>query len=152
MSLKRQPCLFVLQCAVIVLYTSGFLHLPTPPQSPLKVGICTWVYDTSQEACLTVCSTRVTASDLRGGSGRFETSSNEAVNEQSCQSVLFEVLTAVSANNPGTLGWGLFDVETSRKRNVKRDVLFLYFVYPNSHLGRLRWTLITLLRYSLCQR
>lgn len=37
----------------------------------------------------------------------------------------------MSANNPTTLGSGLFDVETSGKRNVKRDVQ--YFMYSNSH-------------------
>lgn len=88
---------------------------------------------------------------FEGRSGRFETSSAAAVNERGCQSLLFEVLTAMSANNPGTLGWGLFDVENLWKKKCQKRCTVQYFSYLSSHLGRLRWTLITLLAYSLCQ-
>lgn len=53
-------------------------------------------------------------------------------NERSCQSVPFEVLTAMSANNHRILGWGLFDVETSGKGNVK-DV-FWSILHIQTHI------------------
>lgn len=86
---------------------------------------------------------------FEGRSGWFETSSAAAVNKWSCQSRLFEVLTVLSANNPGTLGWGLFDVETFGKRSVKRDIVCSMLLIRRT-LGRLRWTLAASLGHSRC--
>lgn len=83
---------------------------------------------TLQEACLSVGSTRGHSRWFEGRSGWFETSSTAAVNKWCCQSPLFEVLTALSANNPVTLGWSLFDGKSFGKRNVKRDVFYLFSI------------------------
>lgn len=99
---------------------------------------------TLQEACLSVGSTRGHSRWFEGRSGRLETSSSAAVNKWCCQSLLFEVLTALSANNPVALGWSLSDGKSLRKRNVKTRCFIFYFFYFVSHsdLERLRWTFI----------
>lgn len=119
---QSQPCL---SCRVIVLFTLWIFILFHPPE----VCVGRWAASlgcTVEHLAggVSLCLFESGHSQwFEGRSGRFETSSTAAVNKWSCHSLLFEVLTALSANNPGTLGWNLFDVETFGKRNVKRDVL-----------------------------
>lgn len=129
LSLRSQPCL---HCRVFVSLFLSFIYDNFSTVWSLWEGAkqpCDAQRSSSQEACLPVCSTRVTVDDLRRDQGGLRLSSTAAANKWSCQSLLFEVLTALSANSPSILGWGVFDVKSFGKRTKYQKITFFLYLH-----------------------
>lgn len=95
-----------------------WLFLPQK-KSLLEVGSYLWMLTTVPHRRRVCLSSLVgaTASDL-GEFRWYKVSSVAAVHGQSCQSLLFEVSSAMSANCPAPLGWDLFDVKKQMEKEM----------------------------------
>lgn len=83
---------------------------------------------TSQEACLSVGSTRVTAGDLREDRGGLRLQARRRWISGAASLCCLKFWQLRQQNNPVTLGWSLLDARSFGKSNVKGNVCFCYFL------------------------
>lgn len=152
--MSEKTTVFILQKAELLFglyFRFSWLFLPQK-KSLLKVGNCTWMYNTVP------CRRRAPLSFLVG-SQRVIWGEIRAVWDFKCCGREWVEL-------PVSAVWSFDSYVSKQSRHIRLSSVWCWnlwkkkcqkrctsecFMYSHSHLGRVRWTLITLLGYSLCQ-
>lgn len=138
---------------VIVLFTLQVIWLfLLLKKSLLKVGNCTWMYGTVPRRRRARLSNLLGSQPVIWGEIRavwdFKRCGREWVELPVCAVWCLDSYVSKQSRHirlRSVWCWKIW------KMNCQKRCTLEYFMYSNSHLGRLRWTLIKLLGYSLCQ-
>lgn len=151
LSKDNRVCLAESRVIVLFVLQLFWLFLPLK-KSLLKVGNCTWMYSTAPRRRRARLSVLLGSQPVIWGEIRavwdFKRCGREWV--ELPVSAVWSFDSYVSKQSRYIRLRSVWCWKVWKKKCQKRCILE-YFTYSNSHLGRLRWTLITLLGYSLCQ-